>query len=55
MPAPYIEILTPPNVTISNVHCTYTDDIRITPMPIAEMCLEDMPAIHANLEETLDP
>lgn len=48
---PYVEILTPPGLTVSEARASWTDDIRIIPMSVEEMCLEEMPSITVDLSE----
>jgi hypothetical protein len=49
-----VEILVPPHVKVTNVHCSWTDDVRVIQMPVEEMCLEDVPTIEVDLGETRD-
>ena len=46
-----VEILIPPYVRMTNVHCSWTDDVQVIQMPVEEMCLEEMPRIAADLGE----
>jgi hypothetical protein len=46
-----VEILVSPHMKMTDVHCSWDDDVRVVQMPAEEMCLEDLPQMVADLRE----